>query len=193
MTRDIDIRSALVLDLRALHGDDPETLLVDELGVDEGSFRIDYAVVNGQLAGFEIKSDRDTLSRLAAQARAYGRVFDTLTLICGQRHMAAAAELVPRWWGVTLARSSGGLIVFDVVRPIAPNPGVDPFAVAQLLWRDEALEMLEQRELAAGLRSKPRRELWRALARHVDADELRAAVRDRLRARRAWRAELSPG
>lgn len=190
--RDIDIRRALREQLERDYGDDPATLLVDELGVDEGSFRIDVALVNGAFQGFEIKSPRDTLVRLPAQARAYGRVFDALTLLVTARHLDSALELLPEWWGVIIADHREGKVELAEHRGPTSNPGVDPYAIAQLLWRGEALEVLEEHGLARGRRRKPRRELWATLATELPSDRLGAIVRERLRARRSWRPAPSP-
>jgi hypothetical protein len=188
LMREHEIRSALRDRLEAQFASEPGTLFIDELGIEEGAARVDLAVVNGELHAFEIKSPVDSLVRLPAQAAAYGRVFDRITLVVADRHEAAAVAVLPRWWGV---------VVCDRAEPSAlttrrlarRNSTIDPFAVAQLLWRDEALVALEQRELARGLRSKPRRELWRALADGVPLADLQAMVRDVLRARRTWRAD----
>ncbi len=64
---DSDIRPLLREWLRARHEGDPETVILDELGICRGRVRIDLTVVNGLLHGYEIKSDRDTLARLATQ------------------------------------------------------------------------------------------------------------------------------
>ena len=66
--RDIDVRQAVKSYLKALHEDDPATRIVEEMGIWAGSVRIDIAVINGELSGFELKSDSDTLQRLPLQA-----------------------------------------------------------------------------------------------------------------------------
>ena len=62
--RDRDVRQALLAHLAELHAGDPDTRIVEEMGVWCGTARIDVAVVNGELCGFELKSERDTLERL---------------------------------------------------------------------------------------------------------------------------------
>jgi hypothetical protein len=186
--RDRDIRYALRFDLDREHRGDSQTIIVEELGIDQGSARVDVAVVNGLLAGFEIKSERDTLTRLPAQVSAYSAVFDAMTLVVGANHLERAIEAIPAWWQVLVPERRGSDVALVELRGGAANPRIDPEMLAQLLWRDEALAELELRELTGGLRSKPRRELWKALARELELDELRRVVRDRLRARTSWRA-----
>src|SRR4051812_4946444 len=104
--RDRDIRGALWTLLHQEHKDDADTLVLDELGICEGAARADVAVVNGSLAAFEIKSDRDTLARLPAQAEAYQRVFDQVTIIVGGRYIERIVEAVPDSWGIVQAAES---------------------------------------------------------------------------------------
>src|ERR1700674_1251921 len=69
--RDSEIRAALRAKLHSIHSQDPETVVIDELSLCQGDARVDMAVVNGSLSGYEIKSDRDTLTRLPRQLAVY--------------------------------------------------------------------------------------------------------------------------
>src|SRR5689334_19879557 len=139
--RDLDIRARLKNDLIVRHQDDRETVILDELGVCQGAVRVDVAVVNGLLAGYEIKSERDTLERLPAQAAAYGRVFDRVTLVTSGDHLLRVDTVIPGWWGLTMATNDGEGVTLYEIRPPKPNPVIDPSAIVQLLWRDEALAL----------------------------------------------------
>lgn len=85
--RDPEIRSELHRRLQLRHGNDPTVRIVDEMSVLTGACRIDVALINGRLEGFEIKSDSDSLSRLPRQAFAYGQVFDRLTMVWVSCHL----------------------------------------------------------------------------------------------------------
>src|SRR5258708_36353109 len=95
---DRDIRTHLLAHLRTLHPTD--TAIIEELGLCHGDARAGIAVVNGVLHGFEIKSERDSLERLAHQVDAYGRAFGYATLVTCEKHLAEARARVPRWWGI---------------------------------------------------------------------------------------------
>lgn len=192
---DTDIRQALIRRLERAYADDQDTLIRQELGVQQGHRRVDLAVINGELVGYEIKSDRDTLARLADQADAYGAVLDRLWLVTTDRYLERAKVILPRWWGLMVAaekhpspsaQHSRGDVVLRVVRRPRLNRQQDPMSVAQLLWREEALEVLRGRKLHRGLSKKARWYVWERLADSLDLVELRAVVRDRLRARREW-------
>ena len=96
----MDVREALHAKVLLAHRDDPHTLVVDELGLCEGEARVDIAVVNGFIHGFEIKSERDTLERLPHQVEVYSLVLDRVTLVVAENHAAHAMEVIPDWWGV---------------------------------------------------------------------------------------------
>lgn len=187
MLRDLDIRQALRDLLEIEHAAEPDSILIDELGICQGAARVDLAVINGSINGFEIKSDADRLHRLAHQRDAYGTVLDTVTLVTSKRHLASAREQIPAWWGIIEARRSDENIVLRRLRKSRVNRHVQPHVLARLLWRDEALQLLDDYDLGAGMLSKPRSALWQRLATELTADELSAGVRTALKRREGWR------
>src|SRR4051812_41971247 len=120
--RDSDVRAAVLRRLNAEHAGDPNTRIVQEMGVWSGSVRIDVAVINGELCGVELKSDRDTLERLPGQAEIYSRVFDRVELVVGTRHAREARAMVPKWWTITLAHDGVDGVVLTPRRDGCENP-----------------------------------------------------------------------
>ena len=163
----------------------PDTLVVEELGLCQGRARIDLATVGGILHGYEIKSPRDRLTRLASQAATFSRVLDRVTLVVSPRHIEAALRLIPTWWEVLLVRGSAKGVFLDRFRRAATNPEQDPRALVELLWRDEALELLSRHNAVAGVRSKPRPAVWDRVCEALDMTQIRSAVQHRLMARTA--------
>jgi hypothetical protein len=147
---------------------------------------VDVAVVNGELSGYEIKSDEDTLARLEGQVDAYGRVLDRAYLVTTSRHFDRALDHVPGWWGVLVARQDGPDVTLTEIRPGIMNSDHDPYSIAQLLWRDEALDELRLNGKGSGLSRAARHYVWSALAESVTIDQLRVIVRRRLKERQAW-------
>lgn len=187
--RDRDIRTVLRDQLHKEYGHDSDTRILDELGVCQGSVRIDMAVVNGSLNGYEIKSERDTLERLPQQCAHYSKVFDHITVVVGPSYFPAIREKVPDWWGVVVAQpSEDGTPILVQKRKPKKNPELHPYSIAQLLWRDEALAVLEEFGMADGFRTKPRKQIWQALADYLRLDELRDRVRSKLVSREGWRS-----
>lgn len=186
--RDRDVRAELDKSLHDRFDGDASSLIIHELGVYSGASRIDVAVINGRLNGYEIKSDSDTLSRLARQSEAYSQIFDYVYVVCGTGHHDGISKHVPDWWGIMRARETTGGVRLECTRDPLLNPHVNPHALARLLWREEALEILTRRGLADGMRSKPRRVLWDALAKELNLGDLQAQVRGALKARQGWRS-----
>lgn len=189
---DADIRKILhEVEMKRICSLDPSTRVIDELGIFEGKFRIDVAVVNGYLHGYEIKSAEDNLERLKAQQAAYNKVFDKLTLVADEHHVEEAMKVVPSWWGLMVAgRRNGEPYVEEIWSPRL-NPEVEPFAICQLLWKEEALNILQARKLSAGLWGSRRKLLWEKLTCSIDFNELKEIVRDTLKNRENWREGLS--
>jgi hypothetical protein len=187
--KDSDIREVLLSDLGRQYKNDPDTMIIEELGLCQGEARVDIAVVNGSIHGFEIKSEQDTLKRLAGQAASYSRVLESITLVVGSEHLDEALKIIPKWWGVIVAREKRrGQLHLKKRRKGKLNPSLDPFAIVQLLWRDEAFEVLKKLDLHKGLANKPRTILWNKLAKHLTTDELLVLVRNLLRSRENWRS-----
>jgi hypothetical protein len=185
---DPELRKAVRHTLLASLCKDPNTLVIEELGLRHGAGRIDIAVVNGDLHGYELKSDRDSLRRLPRQIGVYNSVLDRVTLVLTPHHFAQATHMIPSWWEVLLAESAAAdEIGFRRIQPGGANPSISALAVAKLLWRDEALRLLEVYGAAKGLRSKPRRIIYSRLVELLDLPQLRAYVRGQLRARKDWR------
>ena len=182
------IRSALRSRLLLEHADEVNTFVIEELGLCRGQVRVDLAVVNGLLHGYEIKSDRDNLRRLDLQVEVYSKVLDQATLVVGDRYLSEALNIVPSWWGVLHADSTDADFRLKTVRRAGENPQKDARSLVELLWLDEAITLLEGRNAARGLRSKPRRFVWDRVCEQFGIDEIAATVRTRLKARAASQA-----
>jgi len=189
MVRDIEIRKSLRERLADRHAREAGTRIVEELGLCQGVARVDLAVVNGRLHGYEIKSESDTLARLPAQVEAYGRALEYVTIVVSPSHAERVAALIPSWWGIMRAvKRADSVCLVESKRP-RPNPAISPFALAQFLWRDEALQVLADHGLADGMRSKPRTALWQRLSTAVPLGELGTIVREKLKQRGGdWRS-----
>lgn len=184
------LRRALIERIETRWENTPETLVVEEFGTHFGQSRIDVAVVNGALWGYEIKSADDRLDRLPAQCEAYGSVFDFLTAVLAEKHVDRAERVVPHWWGIISARSTktGRTVLTERKRP-RQNREVSAETVASLLWRDELLSILAEQGLAKGWTSATRAALAAGVAQALPLPELRSTVRSTLRARQEWRAD----
>jgi hypothetical protein len=180
---DSDIRPVLRSRLRLKHANDADTVIIEELGLCRGQVRVDVSVVNGLLHGYEIKSDRDSLRRLTAQTELYGKVLDRATMVVGYRHLAEILDTLPIWWGILLVQRSTHGLRLKTVRKPRNNPTRDPRSLVELLWFDNAMALLEERNAARGFRGKPRWIVWDRICELFCVKEIAKAVRDHLKAR----------
>lgn len=189
-TNDLMIRNLLREILEEKHSKDKKVRIIEELGVHHGNARVDIAVVNGVMHGYEIKSDLDTLLRLPEQIEVYNSVFDKMTLVVGKSHLYEAIKMIPEWWGVVVAKvDENGVVTFNTIREEETNTEQNKLSVAKLLWREEALKILEEMNEANGLRSKPRDLIYSKLSTILDQTTLNKKVRETIFFRATWRSE----
>ena len=175
------------------HHADKNTLVIDELGLNHGKCRADIAVINGHLVGYEIKSNNDSLCRLEEQVKAYNAVFDKVFIVVGDRYINSIKNYIPEWWGVIASvRGLRGAVNFDIIREARTNKKIDPISIAQLLWRNEAEEILQQKKLPPQILRQPRAVLYEYLVDTLNICELRKFVREYFKKRRNWRCPESP-
>jgi hypothetical protein len=191
--RDEEIRVALHRTVLQRYHRDARTLVVDELGLQHGRWRADIAVVNGQLNGYEIKGNEDSLSRLMGQVEGYSAVFDRATAVVAERHLERVWRLVPCWWGVVVCTEGPGRVLrFTTMRTAARNRNVDGLAVARLLWKDEAAALLAARGASSRVLSSKRAVLYAQLVDLTSRRELGRLVREQLKRRKMWRCPPLP-
>ncbi|AMY70701.1 hypothetical protein FALB51S_04261 [Frigidibacter albus] len=167
--------------------------MIDELGLAHARSRIDLAVFNGHLHGYEIKSAADTLGRLPRQLATYMGALQKLTLVVATRHLEAAAAIAPEWCGMTeIVEGPRGGITFTSHRRARVNPGLDPFMLAHLLWHPEAQNLLRARGASNADVNAPRVRLYRVLADEVPVRELAPAIKAAMASRTRWRDHPQP-
>ncbi len=166
-------------------------LIVDELALAYGAVRADVALIGARFEGFEIKAGRDTMVRLPRQMQAYDEVFERSWAVTVERHHDKVAALLPSWWGLLVTLDGqGDASPLVVVREARDNPMLDSAQLARLLWREEALALLEaQGLLTKALNRRPKLALFAALSQANEAGAMAALVRDVLRQRTGWRDE----
>lgn len=190
---DRDVRQALRRKVLKDHIGDSSTLVLDELGLRHGTCRVDIAVVNSYLHGYEIKSDADTLAPLPGQVSIYSAVLDRVTLVVGKTHIEKVEVTIPGWWGIKVATAGPrGGINFESYRSVNMNPKIDPVALAELLWRSEVINILQKLGTPTTILRKPRASLYRYIAEALKMDELRRVIRHCLKVRERWRGHLQP-
>jgi hypothetical protein len=178
---DADIRRALIARLMRKYGAGRDAVVVGEF--DCPGARADVAVINGKMHGFEIKSERDTLTRLQNQSPAYGAIFDRVTAVVASRHLKKIDKHVPAWWGILEVTTRSGRVCLKTVRRASPNPSPDALALAKMMWRKEALDVLRIRGLHKGFERAPVMDIWTRVASEVPLEEIARESRRAIKGR----------
>lgn len=192
-TNDSEIRQALHSSLLSEEHMCAETLVIDELGLSHGRNRIDVATINGHLHGYEIKSGKDDLHRLPSQLAEYSKSLQMLTVIAAPKHIPQLRDIVPSWAGIIVAtKNTNDEISFHVEQNARVNKDADAFAIAHLLWRNEAIALLRELGSLSKLERRNRVSLYTEIAQLVSAEDLIKLVKQYLANRTDWRVDCSP-
>lgn len=184
---DFDIRLPLKKYLSQEYAN-TKSIIIDEFCICWGDARVDLAVVNSKFHGYEIKSDNDTLERLPRQIDFYGKVFDTMSIVCSKKWVSRARGLIPYWWGIIIAEEdSSGQVILHRRRKEYLNKKTDTRSILELTWKNEAIGILAQHNAARGFRNKPRYDIWDHIMEILDKKSIHKAVRESIRERIEWR------
>jgi hypothetical protein len=103
-----EIRDSIVAKLTASR-EGCGAAFIKEMFIDKFSRRADLVMANGKLSVFEIKSERDSLSRLEGQLDSYCRYFEKVTVVCAERHLAGVLSLASADVGIWSVRRDGAI------------------------------------------------------------------------------------
>jgi len=185
--KDLEIREELHKNHLSHYKYDPNSKVIDELGLCQGSIKIDIAVINGSLIGYEIKSEQDTLDRLPAQMDMYNKIFDYINIVVNESHLESVRKMIPSYWGIVCVKKLQDDFKLETRRAAKKNTHSDSFHISQLLWKEEALDVLKRENLDKGMKTKTRIQIWNKLAESLSKENINAYVREYIKKRQDWR------
>ena len=94
--------------------------------------------------------------------------------------------------GIASVRGLRGAVNFDITREARTNKKIEPISIAQLLWRNEVEEILQQKKLPPQILRQPRAVLYKYLVNILTICELRKCVREYIKMRKNWRCPEPP-
>lgn len=166
------------------------SIVIDELGICRGVARVDIAVINSKIHGYEIKSDSDTLDRLPNQINLFNKVFQMMTIVTGYHHLEKVERTIPAWWGIKIAQfNEDNRVIITPYRKNHINPSPETFYLAQLLWKNETIDVLEELNLSQGYKSKPCNILWKRLSENITYSGLIPIIKAKFKQRSDWRLD----
>lgn len=183
--RDLDIRKVLHSHLDREYESIKDTVIVDELSLCSGLSRIDIAVINGVIHGYEIKSEEDTLTRLPIQMNNYNKSLEKISIATNKNHLNKIMQYVPEWWGIILLEDNNG-IELNEIRKAEKNPIVEGISLLHLLWKEELISVAQKYNLKinkSGNKIKMREKISDAL----DLETISNEIRDYLKSRQNWK------
>ena len=119
--------------------------LIDELVI--GKARADIIAVTDHLAGYEIKGDNDSYTRLPTQIKEYDKHFQKNTLVVGASHKKSAEKHVPTHWGIMCVQEDDHESKITLIREAKENPKFKIKSQLRLLWRNELANILKENKL----------------------------------------------
>lgn len=146
-----------------------------------GASRADVVgVIDGALLGFEIKSDRDSYTRLKTQTLDYDLFCDMNFLVVGKSHQKHAHEHIPDHWGVIVVwEDEKGAVQVEMDQIPAVNPRVRLKNQLSFLWRPE-LAILQQINELPAYRQKSKQFVQEKLLEKIPEQILKRQITDLL-------------
>lgn len=181
---DRDIRPTLLREVLASH---PDAAVFQEFPVCRKG-RADMAAINAAMWGFEIKSERDSLSRLPLQVAQYDYIFDYSIVVVAERHLSNVVRIIPRYWGVMSVSGTVGNCVINEVRKPSRNKNRSAEQIIRLLWKGECTKVLRAKGICVPKFASVRT-IW-SMLQNLPVDELDESIRGALRDRRSIESDL---
>ena len=185
MLKDSDMRLILIDELNRINCQH-NYRIIEELAVCDGEARVDVAVANGRLCGYEIKSDADTLDRLALQQKYYDKTFDMVSIVVGEKFKNNIDKYIPDYWGIYIVSEYRDTCKIKNKRAAKVNKNIEVAALLELLWKDEIVFLLKEAGIK-GIAGKNRRILRKMVMENFSVKEIKDYTRETLKYRQNWR------
>jgi hypothetical protein len=102
--------------------------------------KADLVILNGTATVYEVKSERDSLSRLGKQVRAYSKVFAQVCVIAAENHIDALLGTLPK--SVGILRLTSRYRISTLRDAIDRTESVSPAAIFDSIRTEEARMIL---------------------------------------------------
>ncbi|MNO19158.1 hypothetical protein D3C76_88860 [compost metagenome] len=188
LVNDQYVRTLLMNELKTCYINDLNTRIINELGIDFGASRVDVAVVNGIIHGYEIKSDMDNLNRLPRQISYYNRLFQRMTIVSSRKYYEQIYEMVPQWWGIKVLSADNKRLIEKRKGRVQNNQ--DKELLLRLLWKKDLEGFVDFLNLPKKLKLFKKNQLLEIFTQEADIKLIREYTYQALKNRPNWRKEL---
>lgn len=189
------ITNDLLLKKHGIGSDRNAARLLTEFWVDD--VRADIAVINGTSTVYEIKTDYDSINRLADQVAGYSKLFDKVFVVTSPRMEIGVAAVLPDHVGLLVFEADGQMR--EVKRARSNKEHVDVEVVFRSMRQLEVLEICRRRsgqplDMANGLRIQACWDIFKILSPQEAHQEMVRALRAReIHAAQRKLVEKAPG
>ena len=171
---DMEIRKAL---LKQLYSEKKNLKIIEELDVNAAI--VDIATIDEDyFCGYEIKSDKDTLSRLPRQMQIYNYVFDKIIIVVGKSKFLKVDKTVPDFWGILMAEKINDKIILTQKRNPELNKDININWLSKKLWKSDIVNILKIKNLYKGQSYRYRDSLLKILIDNTSLNELKSHIRN---------------
>ena len=148
-----------------------------------GPCKADVVILNGTGTVYEIKSERDSLSRLARQVEAYSSVFAKVNVIVGENHVRGVEESVPHHVGIQVLSNRYQI---TPLRGAEEDPGrTNPSAIFDSITLEEARRILLDSDVEVpDVPNTQRYRVWKDLFAKLEPEQAHRQMVDTLKSTR---------
>ena len=120
----------------------PKSNLLSEVRVNNGLAIADLVSIGIKTSHcYEIKSDKDKITRVLDQAKYFDIAFNKISLITTSTHCKKALDIIPPYWGIIIVSDTPREKV-RYLRKASVSPLFSEQKALLTLWRDELLGIL---------------------------------------------------
>lgn len=163
-----EIREILINKLSSQR-DGQGAAFIPELFLNKFARRADLVMANGKLSAFEIKSPLDTLDKLPGQLDTYVSFFESVTIVCAEKHLQNVMFMAPEAVGVWVINENQAIKVVKKAQRLEIS---DRSKWLSFLPVDELRQLMRGQSLKT---KKPRDELTK-LCDAIDLQSIRSYV-----------------
>ena len=108
----------------------------------------------------------------------YGYVLDKITIVVGKSKALKVSGLIPKFWGLIVAKNELGKIVLIEIREPKLNRNININWLSKKLWRSDIVNILKAKNLYKGRSRYYRDGLLKILMENISLSELRHHIRN---------------
>ena len=135
----------------------PKSKLLSEVRINNGFAIADLVSIGIRSSHcYEIKSDKDKITRVLEQSKSYDIVFNKISLITTFTHYKKALDIIPPYWGIIVVSNTPRKKI-QYLRKASLSPLFSNQNALFTLWRNELLNILVMKRIIENPNNKSSR------------------------------------